>query len=79
MALELRNQFDEIYCSGGGGVRDLDNPVNACVLTVGPVAMNWMSIAIDAYAVQLMINDRILFACPNLVSEGIYWVIGSYI
>lgn len=57
----------------------MDNPVNACVLTVGPVAMNWMSIAIDAYAVQLMINDRILFACPNLVSEGIYWVIGSYI
>lgn len=78
MTPRLRNLFDKINCPGGGGVSETDNPINACVLTVGPVAMNWMSIAIDAYAVQLMINDRILFACPNLVSEGIYWVVGSF-
>lgn len=77
MTPRLRNLFVKINCPGGGG-SETDNPINACVLTVGPVAMNWMSIAIDAYAVQLMINDRILFACPNLVSEGIYWVVGSF-
>lgn len=78
MTPRLRNLFVKINCPGGGGGSETDNPINACVLTVGPVAMNWMSIAIDAYAVQLMINDRILFACPNLVSEGIYWVVGSF-
>lgn len=64
---------------GGGGVRDLDNLVNVCVLIVGLVVMNWMSIVIDVYVVQLMINDRILFVCLNFVLEGIYWVIGFYI
>lgn len=57
---------------GGGGVRDLDNLVNVCVLIVGLVVMNWMSIVIDVYVVQLMINDRILFVCLNFVLEGIY-------
>lgn len=64
---------------GGGGGRDLENLVNVCVLIVGLVVMNWMSIVIDVYVVQLMINDRILFVCLNFVLEGIYWVIGFYI
>lgn len=68
-----------IVWGGGGGVRDLDNLVNVCVLIVGLVVMNWMSIVIDVYVVQLMINDRILFVCLNFVLEGIYWVIGFYI
>lgn len=67
------------YIVWGGGVRDLDNLVNVCVLIVGLVVMNWMSIVIDVYVVQLMINDRILFVCLNFVLEGIYWVIGFYI
>lgn len=68
-----------IVWGGGGEVRDLDNLVNVCVLIVGLVVMNWMSIVIDVYVVQLMINDRILFVCLNFVLEGIYWVIGFYI
>lgn len=36
---------------GGGGGRDLENLVNVCVLIVGLVVMNWMSIVIDVYVV----------------------------
>lgn len=67
------------YIVGGGGLEIWENLVNVCVLIVGLVVMNWMSIVIDVYVVQLMINDRILFVCLNFVLEGIYWVIGFYI
>ena len=36
----------------------------------GPVGLNWMSVTMDAYAMQQMITRRVLYACPNLISEG---------
>lgn len=40
-----------VWGGGGWGVRDLENLVNVCVLIVGLVVMNWMSIVIDVYVV----------------------------
>lgn len=67
---EWRQKLGNSMTSSGPNAYNMTDAINYLNLT-GPVAMNWMSIAIDAYAVQLMINDRILFACPNLVSEAL--------
>lgn len=37
----------------------------------GPVGVNWMRVTMDPYAMQNMINIRLLYTCPYLISQAV--------